>query len=236
MRRSIRLALLFAVAFGSTLAGCTYQGGVQDPITRKFTWFSYLAGDDIKAHCAPGQPAQYRLVYNAVWNEQVRAYDLKRSATGTGAILFSHVFGSGGTVASVDLSDLTAPWRGATADTRLDEQTYVALITTIESSGFGGAPPVGEYLSSWGFYWAVSACAEGKFHFNAWIHPSDRFDRITFNRFLFANDRTGVPVYAPRPVNAAEYRARSGAYRNDVPDDFELKVGPDGLVGRLTIF
>ena len=125
---------------------------------------------------------------------------------------------------------------GRYGHTRLDEQTYVALIAAIESSGFGGAPPVGEYLSSWGFYWAVSACAEGKFHFNAWIHPSDRFDRIAFNRLLFASDQTGVPIRAPRAINAAEYRARSGAYRNDVTEDFELKVGPEGLAGRLTIF
>ncbi len=232
MSRRLFAALMTAVG----VAACTYQGGVEDPISRKFTWFSYLAGDDIKANCRPGEPTRYRLVYNAVWDEQVRAYDLRRSATGTGAVLFSHVFGGGGSVAAVDLRDPTAPWRGETADKRLEEPAYIELVRAIESSGFGAAPPVGETLPSWAFYWVASACAEGRFHFNAWLYPSERFARINFDRLLFAHDATGLRVNPPRAIDSAQASIKPG--RPDPTDiaDFVLKVGPDGLANRLTLF
>ena len=83
------------------VSGCTYRaGGIESPITRKFQYFSYLNADDIRANCVAGTPAQYRLVYNAVYSEQVRAYDLRRSATGEGAVLWTQVFGGGGNVSS----------------------------------------------------------------------------------------------------------------------------------------
>jgi len=76
-KRSFRgMSLLIAMAVG--LSGCMYTGGVGEPMARKYSWFSYAAGDDIKAACTPDAPARYRLVYNANWNEQVRAYDLRR--------------------------------------------------------------------------------------------------------------------------------------------------------------
>lgn len=234
MRRLASLSATLAVALA--FAACTYQGGVEDPISRKFTWFSYLAGDDIKSNCRPGEPARYRLVYNAVWDEQVRAYDLRRSATGTGAVLFSHVFGGGGSVASVDLRDPTAPWRGATADKRLDEAAYIELVRAIEASGFGAAPPVGARLPSWAFYWVASACADGRFHFNAWRHPSERFAGIKFDRVLFNHDATGVPVNPLRAIDAAQASMKPGRPDPTEIADFELMVGPDGLANRLTLF
>lgn len=210
--------------------GCAYTGGVENPVARKFTWFSYLAGDDIKRNCVAGAPAQYRLVYNAQWHEQVRTYDLRRSATGEGGILWSHVFGGGGDVSQFNLSDPTAPWRGASGQTRLDENRYLELIRAIEASGFGGPALEGTRLQSWDFYWVVTACAGGRFHFNAWLHPSDRFGAITFDRLLFSADGTGVRPNPPRRLDAAQERAklaRDGDYT------FELMVGRDGFAGRL---
>ena len=155
---------------------------------------------------------------------------------GSGAVLFSHVFGGGGSVASVELRDPTAPWRGETADKRLDERAYVELVRAIEASGFGAAPPVGLRLPSWAFYWVASACADGRFHFNAWRHPSERFSGVKFSRHLFDHDATGVPVNLPRPIDAAQAGMKPG--RPDPTDtaDFELTVGRDGLAGRLTPF
>lgn len=223
-----------AVGVAALVAGCTYQGGVENPIVRKATWFSYLAGDDIKRECVPGRLAQYRLVYNAVWGEQVRAYDLRRSATGAGAVLFIHVFG-GANVAEFTLPDFTGPWRGTSADRRLDESRYVELIRAIEASDFGGPPPEGDTLASWNFYWVVSACADGRFHWNAWRAGSERFADVRFDRLLFAHDSSGVPINAVRPVSDAEARLKANS-RDDPYDHFELKVGREGLVGRLTLF
>jgi hypothetical protein len=216
------------VALG--LGGCLYAGGIENPIARRLNWFSYLAGDDIKRNCAAGAPAQYRLVYNASWFEQVRAYDLRHSATGDGATLWTHVFGGGGDISKFDLADPTAPWAGQSGQARLDEPRYLELIRAIEASGFGGPAPEGTRLQSWDFYWAVSACAAGQFHFNAWLHPSDRFSAITFDRLLFASDNTGVRPNPPRRLDQAIERARHE--RADLYS-FELVVGRDGLVGRL---
>ncbi len=231
------LPAIFAVVVG--LAGCAYRdGGIGSPITRKFQYFSYLGGDDIRRACADGGPARYRLVYNGVWDEQVRAYDLRRSADGTGATLEAHVFGGVGNLAAgFNPLDPTGPWRGVSAQKQLDEDTYRTLIRAIEASGFGEPAPSGISLPSWGFYWVVSACAGGRYHFNAWLYPSERFDRITFDRPLFAADGTGVPVNPPRPLNQAEKSLASNADRNDPTiSHFEMEVGENGLVGNVTLF
>ena len=98
MRLAFRLGLLTVLVVA---AGCTYrEGGVGNPITRKFQYFSYLGGDDIRRDCVPGAPARYRLVYNANYYEQVRTYDLRRGAPGSGAVLTIQVFGGGGNLAA----------------------------------------------------------------------------------------------------------------------------------------
>ncbi|MBY0430340.1 MAG: hypothetical protein K2Q10_04010, partial [Rhodospirillales bacterium] len=70
----------------------------------------------------------------------------------------------------------------------------------------------------------AAACRDGRFSFNAWIHPSPRFDRLSFPRILLALDKTGVPEVAPRPVTppVLNDRDRSGV-------GFTLEVGRDGL-------
>jgi len=223
------------VAATVLLGACAYRpGAISDPIQRKFQYFSYLNGDDIRQDCRRGMPARYRLVYNAVYGEQVRAYDLRHSATGSGAVLFAHVFGGGGNVSTFDPRDPTGPWRGEASNVRLDEAQYLKLIRAIEASGFGTPAPEGMILPSGAFYWIASACADGQFHFNAWLYPSERFDQIRFAQLLFAHDRTGVPVNPPRPISRAEQRLKP---QTDNPTlDFELRVGRNGLAGHGTVF
>jgi hypothetical protein len=232
----IRFAVLAAVV---ALTGCAYrEGGVGSPITRKFQYFSYLGGDDIRDGCVAGAPARYRLVYNGVYDEQIRGYELRRAAPGAGATLETQVFGGGGNLAAgFNPLDPTGPWRGTSKNVQLDENSYLALIRAIEASGFGEPSPKGLSLPSWGFYWAVSACAGGRFHYNAWLHPGDRFDRIQFDKILFRVDGTNVAVNSPRRLNAAEHRLASGADRNDPTiSTFEVKVGENGLVGNAAVF
>ncbi len=234
----MKQAFLFALAV-SMVAGCAYrEGGIGSPVTRKFQYFSYLGGDDIERDCTAGSPARYRLVYNAVWDEQVRAYDLRRGVAGGGAVLETHVFGGVGNLAAgFSPLDPTGPWRGASAQRNLDESAYLSLIRAVEDSGFGAPAPRGLTLPSWGFYWAVSACAGGRYHFNAWRYPSERFNRIRFDSLLFAADGTGVPVNRPRPLNEAAHQLPSNADRNDpTVSHFEVKVGEDGLVGNAAVF
>jgi hypothetical protein len=68
-----------ALGLGIGLAGCAYHGSFDDPIQRRFQWFSFIGGDDIKAACRPGSSAsidRYRFVYNGRYAEQLRAYEL----------------------------------------------------------------------------------------------------------------------------------------------------------------
>lgn len=233
-----QMAALAAIVVIVT-GGCTYRdGGIFSPITRKFQYFSYLGGDDIRDGCVAGAPARYRLVYNGVYDEQVRAHELRRNAPGSGALLDTHVFGGGGNLATgFNPLDPTGPWRGTVGRVQLDENTYLALIRAIEASGFGEPAPRGLTLPSWGFYWVIAACAEGRFHYNAWLHPSDRFDRIQFDKILFRVDGTNMAVNPPRRINAAEHRLASGADRNDPTiSTFDLRVGENGLVGNAAVF
>jgi hypothetical protein len=236
MRCHFRLSILAVLVL---IAGCAFQeGGVTNPLTRRFQYFSYLGGDDIRRDCVPGAPAHYRLVYNGKYDEQVRAYDLRRRAVGGGASLTTQVFGGGGNLAAgFNPLDPTGPWRASSAQVEIDDVSYLQLIRAIEASGFGEPPPVGLTLPSWGFYWVVAACADGQFHYNAWLFPSERFDRIAFAELLFARDGTGVPVNPPRRQNEAEFRLASGANRNDPTiTTFDVMVGQNGLVGHVALF
>src|SRR5258708_8497990 len=114
-----RLILFLGLA-GLALAGCSYPGGIDNPLVRKFEWFSYVAGDDIRSKCGPGSPPQYRLVYNANWDEQVRAYDLPQSfAPDGGPMLFTQVFGGYTNVSSFSLTYPLGPTRRAARHVRV---------------------------------------------------------------------------------------------------------------------
>ena len=219
------------------LAGCTYSGGIDNPLVRRFTWFSYVAGDDLRNKCAPGAPRQYRLVYNANWDEQVRAYDLRQSFTGDGSgMLFTQVFGGyGWNVSNFSLTDPFASSGGASGQVQLPPDTFQAIVRAIDESGFAEPAPKGLRLDSWDFYWVVSGCVDGQFHFNAWLYPSPRFDAIRFDRWLFGIDSSGVPPNPVRKVDRAEeyYKTEPTRQRTygGTPYTFQLIVGDNGLAG-----
>jgi hypothetical protein len=227
------VAALTAIA----LAGCS-GGDISNPLSRKLNWFHYAAGDSVRDNCRPGALDQYRIIYNANWDEQVRAYDLRESALKDGsAVLFTQVFGGGYgfNVSSFTLNDVFSPSSGKSGQVRLTPDQYAAEVRAIAESGFGEPAPKGLRLDSWNFYWVVSACVNGRFHFNAWSYPSLRFDAIKFHTLLFALDGTGVPVNAPRKVNQAEQYSQTEFPRSTTyggtPYSFQLIVGDNGLAG-----
>jgi hypothetical protein len=237
MRPTLGSLILFLTA--AMLAACTYSGGIDNPLVRRFTWFSYVAADDLRKSCAPGAPRQYRLVYNANWDEQVRAYDLRQSFTGDGSgTLFTQVFGGYGlNVSSLSLSDPLANARGDSGRVVVPPDTFQAIVRALDESGFPEPAPKGLRLESWDFYWVVAACIDGRFHFNAWRYPSPRFDSIKFDRWLFAVDGTGVPPNPVRKVDRAEQFYNSEPTRQrtygGTSYTFELIVGDNGLAGLL---
>jgi hypothetical protein len=219
------------------LAACS--GDISNPISRKLNWFRYAAGNNVRDNCRPGALNQYRLIYNANWDEQVRAYDLRESALKDGsAVLFTQVFGGGYgfNVSNFTLDDVVSPSGGKSGQVRLSPDQYKAVVGAINASGFGQPAPKGLRLESYDFYWVVSACVDGQFHFNAWRFPSERFDATgPFASQLFALDGTGVPPNLPRRQNSAEQYSqqefpRSTTY-GGTPYSFEFIVGDNGLAG-----
>ena len=121
------MKVIFAAAFGlalfsvSTASAQRPDRKVEQPIVRSFNWFSYVAGDDIRSACEPAGRNRVRLVYNAIWEEQVRAYDIFLQPDGTAGLDIGVLNdqGHGGNLSSLSLgsdgSGVTSPWM--TADT-----------------------------------------------------------------------------------------------------------------------
>jgi hypothetical protein len=159
------VGLMVAAALG----GCASRGRLDNPVERRLTWFSYADGSDIRTSCATGTLDRYRLVYNASYAEQVRAYDVVADGAG-GAWLKAHAS------RPVDLSifsarDLAGPWRWPSAEARLSPEAFADFRARLERSGFTAGAPVGLSLHSAGFYWVASGCQDGVFHFTAWSFP-----------------------------------------------------------------
>ena len=230
-RRALGLALL---ALG-VLAGCAYEGAIDQPVTIKATWFSYLNGDDIRSACTDGAPSWYRLVYNGNYDEQLRTYEVVADGTG-GAYYKARVQTGAGldlTKFSFDGLQGIAGW--ITVQTRLIPVDLAALERALEASDAFGPAPVGLRLASEQFYWVASLCRDGRFHFNAWLYPSARAAGLRFPQALLGHDGTGIAVNPPREVAGFERVGRTvrGEGR---PQPFDLEVGENGFKGHQTIF
>ena len=49
---------------------------VEPPISRSANWFAYVGANDIRQGCTPGGRNRLRLIYNALYEEQVRTYEI----------------------------------------------------------------------------------------------------------------------------------------------------------------
>ena len=187
---------ILVVGFSTVLGGCMAQGPVDLNLGRIPTWLSYLSGDDVKAACEAGGPDRLRFVYNAIWTEQVRAYELK--VTDYGAQIDEHVWGPGALLAA----NAQGPQISADkASVGINKARLQALESAMAADGVDGPVPRGEFLRSDNFYWVVASCRQGQFHFNAYQAPDARFAALTFPRHLFDADRTGVAINPPRPLD-----------------------------------
>ena len=219
---------VFAAAL--LLAACTYQGDLSTPGAQKLTWFSYLDGDDIRAACTAEGPDRYRLVYNGVYEEQLRAYEVTIDAGGGGAYR-ARVQGEA-SLTRITLEDPLAPWRWQTSEAALTPEQTEAFKAALWDSGFYAAPPVGKRFYSGGFYWWAVACEDGAMRYNAWEYP---FPNLSFPEWLFAMDRTGLAVNPPRKIDLDQRlrdRTSGGRESDDDPTvNFEIELGRDGIVG-----
>jgi len=197
---------------------------VDSPLTRSFYWFRYVAGTDIRERCTTGGLNHIRLVYNAIWDQQVRAYDMALQGA-SGATLVTRVLADIGNLSYIEVRDwngLLDPWRGKRAETRLAAADVTRLIALLDESGGFGPPPAGLELPSNDYWWTVASCRNGQWGFAAYHYPTDKFARVRFAEALFAADKTGVAVSLPKDLPPA-------IFRGDRTRQWRLAVGRDGL-------
>jgi hypothetical protein len=204
----------------ANLVGCS----LDNPLGRSLGWFGYLDAADIRDNCAGRTGERYRLVYNAVWGEQVRSYDVTAAPGDVPASLAVRVFFPEN-LNQINLRDPLELFRGQLGTVALSPADMAAFRRSLRASDFETATPRGLILRSNSFYWVVAACRDGVFHYNAYAYPSVRFAAIRFDSWLFEHDPTGVAVASPG--QAAE--DVSHAY-------FEMMLGADGLVGVQSLF
>ena len=171
-------------------------------------WFSYIAAEDIQATCRAGAPDRYRFVYNAVYTEQVRTYDLSLDGADATGLLRSAVFG-GFPVSTFSLTDPLARWRGEFSWETVTAESVARIQAELADAGFHAPPPVGEFLDSGDFYWVVNACIDGRHRFNVFAAPERPVGELAFFAHLLRYDRTGVAGTDRPPVAPARYALRA---------------------------
>ena len=225
--------LILSCALAALVACAGDDRAARDPLRRSIGWFGIAGGEDLRAGCVPGAQARYRFVYNAVWEEQVRVYEVIASPGGEGAALRATAIRGAPRLLNAYLLD----HGGSHGDeTRLEPAALRNLVAALDAAGFAGRPPDGTRLQSYDFYWLVSACVDGRWHLNAWRREARGFGRLGFDELLFAADRTGVPVNPPRPVDPAQrllgYGEAPGERGRARGSAFELVIR-EGRLGGL---
>ena len=202
-----RLVLILGLA--PAMAGCAAMGPTDNPLLRSLSRDRYVGGDDIARACTPGQPARYRLVYNAIEDQQTRSYDIAAFPEG-GAMLEAQVIGPpvlNDPRRGISVADPIRPWRGESALYRLNPAEFQRVVDALQAAGFERPAPQGLHLRGDSFFWTASACRDGKFHFHAWGYPSPEFDRMAepLLDVMLAFDKTGVAVQRPYAVALPPY-------------------------------
>lgn len=196
---------------------------VDSPLLRSFYWFRFVGGDDIKKACAAGAPDIYRLVYNATWREQVRAYDIETRPDGSGHMTI-RVLGPA-VINSIEISEPSGvlnPWRGRRGTVELSPTQLAPLKQAIQASGGFDFPRRNFEIPSNAFYWAVSACHGGRFTSTAYLYELDGFKAVKFDKPLFALDNTGVSINPVKDLPPS-------SLRGDQTNVWRLRVGPQGI-------
>jgi len=183
-----KLTLLAAAALA--LSSCSGSGVANDPISRAFQWYGTLAADDIRQACAPGSPDHWRFIYNGVYTEQVRTYDVR------GGMVETRVFDQLN-VLDLDFYRTDQFVRGARSANPIGPEDLQRLAATWQADLAVAAKP-GEHLRSDRFYWTTAACRGGQFTFAAFLYPNTGGPSFAFPGELIRFDTTGKVVNRPR--------------------------------------
>mgnify|MGYP003348313436 CR=1 FL=1 len=153
----------------------------------------------------PGAPDRYRFVYNAVYVEQVRTYDIEPSPVAGHTRVTARVTDKAN-LATVVVDprfpdDVFEPWRANKAIIDIPQVEADRLKRAVLADGLVTKAAPNRAVTSIEFYWAVSACLDGQFKLNAWVWPNEDFDKAAFPQLLFNWDMTGVAVNKPRKTD-----------------------------------
>jgi hypothetical protein len=240
---SAGLVVVASMGLAGALAGCAYHGTQQDnPVQRRLTWYSYLNGDDIRAACDADPARRYRFVYNGVYVQQVRSYDIQPDAGGAGSTMRVRVIGPPDLSEvhirrqlSTLLEDVMAPWAGTIETARLSTAQLDTLDQGLADSGFFESAPKGLYLRGEDFFWIGVACIDGRVHFNAYKWPMPAFERATFPALLLTWDPTGQPLNEPRLLSTFDIYHETQTDPGIGPT-YTLTVGENGLAAVRPLF
>jgi len=231
-------ALVFGLMFGAAATASAQRPDrtVDTLVVRSLNWFGYVGGDDIRAACAPGGRNRIRLIYNALWEEQVRAYELILQPDGTAGLTVG-VLADQGNVSGFSIGggeDALNPWRMKRGQRLLDATEASELVGLLQASAAFGPPRDGLRLPDNDFWWTVASCRNGVWGFQAYHYPTDGFANVRFAEKLFALDNVKVAINRPRKLEPAEFRRDfdSKSVQRGRGDRWMLVVGKDGLRAR----
>ncbi|MCW5733613.1 MAG: hypothetical protein KIS73_05780 [Enhydrobacter sp.] len=179
-----------------------------------------------------------RLIYNALWEEQVRAYEIFLQPDGTAGLTVGVLADQAPAtiVSSItigEIGDITHPWRMRRGQRLLTVPETADLMGLLQASNAFGPPRDGLRLPDNDFWWTVASCRDGVWGFQAYHYPTDRFANVAFAEKLFSFDNVPVAINRPRRLEPAELRRdpnlNPGRERGD---RWMLVVGKDGLRSR----
>lgn len=235
------LATLAALAAMSSATAWSQRADryVDKPIVRSFNWFDFVAAKDIRVECAPTSRSRLRLIYNALWEEQVRAYEIYLQPDGTAGMSVGVLVKQGFTTPGItnmllsDPADVFAPWSMKRGGRVLNAAETRELMGLLEDSRAFGPPKDGLRLPDNDFWWTVASCRNGVWGFQAYHYPTDGFVNVKFSAKLFSWDTVPIAVNPPRKLEPAELRRDMNAPIDRAwADRWMLVVGKDGLRPR----
>lgn len=224
MRRWARTGALLAAV---VLAACAASGAPDSTLEQKFTWYRYLAGDDLRAACAADGPIRFRFVYNAEFTKEVRALDLD-AMPGRGGWLESRRY-RGARVLDVQSASIVN--KPETAAVFLSAGQVDGLLDAIVASGFADPPETGLILRSDTHYGVASGCRGGEFRLHG--YPWSRLAGLAFVADLRGLDPLESPWPTPTDTGAPSgvVRDSSGDARESSDPFFVIELGQFGLRG-----
>lgn len=209
------------LGLGACTTLTTYRGLPANPVERSLTWFSYLAGDDMREACKAGGPDHYRFVYNGIYEAQIRGYEL--TPTSDGAELTVRARGPSGLLNRFTIDNPFGPWELIHSRAVLSNAQAATIVDAYSEAVAASPPSAGQQLDSNEYYWIVAGCSAGTFALNVFADPRVDVNALEFPKRLLAHDGSGVPFREAKFVEGFD----------DAVFTIRVNRAGDNLTGRL---